>query len=183
MYCSKQDVLNYVLLDVQESFEDQIDSWIEISSREIDDLTNRTFIADSVATPRLYDGNNAVKLFIDDFVAMTGLKIDGATITLADVKLYPANTEHKNSLYYENGFTRGKQNVEVTAKWGYSEEPPEPIKFACVVLTASKILFSSRKNDIQRERIGNYEIQYMQGKEADVERVKMAINKYIKYAL
>jgi len=179
-YCTKEQVLDYLLLEVDESFEDTIDSWIEMSTQEINTYTNRVFEADDTASVRKYDGNNMTKLYIDDFIELTSVEVDSSDIT-DDVLTYPANTTPKNVLYYENAFDRDKQNVEVTAKWGYSEEAPDDIVFACIVITAGKILFSQRTGEIKSEKIGNYQVAYEEGKKADIEMVKYILNKYKKY--
>ena len=179
-YCTKEQVLDYLLLEVEADFEDTIDSWIEMSSEEINTYTNRVFEADTTATERKYDGNNLTKLYIDDFVELTSVEVDDTDIT-DDVLVYPANTLPKNLLYYENAFTMDKQNVDVTAKWGYSVSAPDDIVFACIVITAGKILFAQRTTEIKSEKIGNYQVTYEEGKRADVEMVKHILNKYKRY--
>ena len=186
LYTTKEEVLNYVLLDVSEGFESQIDKWIEQMSKYVETKTQRVFETESsdVFEERLYDGNAKQKLLVDDFIELDKVDIVDHADDI-DVKLYPANSLPKFQIYYEKGFPKRNQNVKVSAKWGYSEEPPEDIRFATTVLVAGIILGQSKtENAIVREKIGNYEVQYRNEKELqDFNIAKSTLSFYRKISI
>ena len=75
-YTSRQQIENYLLITVDPSFYTQINSWIEQIETYIDKTTGRNFIADTVASAKLYDGDGTSELLIDDCVDVTEVKID-----------------------------------------------------------------------------------------------------------
>ena len=97
MYCTIEDVKNYLLINIEEWFEPQVEKWIGQVSRMIDRQTNRDFQAtdpdESGTEPetRKYDGTGKRTLFVDEFVKVASVKVDGQEIAAADYLLYPAN--------------------------------------------------------------------------------------------
>lgn len=179
-YCSVVDIENYLLTEVAEWFEPQVIKWIESMEAYIDKFTGRSFIADEEASAKKYElafritapyfgtGNFSKReLYIDDCIEITKLTIDGEEIDSGDYLPYPINTLPimRIKLTNDSGlvFTSGEQNIEVEARWGYSEVVPEDIKFACVVLVAGIINYSKSDpsdKDIRSEQIGNYSVSY-----------------------
>lgn len=181
-YATVEQVMNYLLLEVDSSFAPQIEEWIEQSSKEIERITNRVFEADSTSSTRVFDGNRKSILPIDDCIEIESVDIDGRSI---DVLNYPANKLPITSIYYEGGFDSGRQNISIEAKWGYSEEPPEDIVFACVVMTAGTVQANlAGLNDLKSEKIGNYQVTYKDDKQFDnIQRVKSILSLYKRYGL
>jgi hypothetical protein len=157
-----QDVKNYVLTDIAEGFEPQVTSWIAQTSKFIESFTNNEFGLQDNATERVFDGNNKRELLVDGFYELESVEVNGNELT---VFAYPANRTPKYKLQSDARFAHGRQNVIVTAKWGYGEVP-EDIKFACLVLTAG-IIQKQTKPDLQSEKIGDYQVSFMTEQQRD----------------
>lgn len=178
MYTSRSKIENYLLMEVEPWFTSQVDEWINQMSRLIDRKTNRTFIADTEASARLYDGTGTAEIVIDEFVELDTLKIQDREID--DYLLYPANMEAKHRILVPQGIPRGAQIVEATAKWGYSVEVPPEITFACTVLVAGIINASyNHEGEVQSETIGRYSVTYKTDKQVtDFETAKDILKQY-----
>lgn len=197
-YTSKTEIENYLLIDIDESFVDQVNRWITGVEEYIDHLTGRSFIADATATVRKYDGDNTGTLLIDDCVAVEEVTIgtddpltgeDESGDEGPDYYLYPANTLPKTRIRLASGtFPRwGPQNVSVKAKWGYSVAVPEDIRNAATVLLAGIINFSNSneaEGDIKSMSIGRYTVTYKDDSQwHDFERIPNVFTYYKKYNL
>ncbi len=166
-YTTKQAVENYTLQNIAGSFTAQITSWIESVEQFIDQWTDRNFVADTVATTRVYDGTGEDEMDFDDFVSITKLEVgeelaDRVEIIAADYRTYPANETPKTTIQLKDGyFTTGNQNVVVTAKFGYSVACPADITLAATILMAGIINYSNNaKGKVQSETIGRYSVTY-----------------------
>lgn len=93
---------NYLLIDIDSSFHDQVDEWIEEVEAYIDLKTGRNFVADAEesgedagASTRRFDGDGTSKQIIDDCVAVTEVKLsaDDDPLEVEDFVLYPANAQ------------------------------------------------------------------------------------------
>lgn len=180
-YTDKTTIENYLLSEVDSTMDDQIDSWIEAMENYIDKETGRNFVADSAASERLYDGDGDREMFIDDCVEIEKLEIGGSEVDEDDYFVYPANETPKTQIAMEyRRFTRGRQNVTVTAKWGYSEEVPSDIKFACTVLVAGIINNAADTGgEVKGITMGEYRVEYRDEKQTDdFENVKNILAKY-----
>lgn len=195
-YCAKEDIENYTLTTIDVSFDRTIASWIEVIEGFIDNETGRNFKADTVASKRYFDGNGETDLYIDECIEISGLKIYNS---LGDVVheltkdthylVYPYNELpiRKVLLKYYNplGFLRfykGQKNIEVNAKWGYSESVPAQIKFACMVLVAGIVNYSNNsEGEIKSEKIGDaYSVTYKDDQWKDYETAKEIIKSFTK---
>lgn len=177
-YTDKTTIENYLLSEVDSTMDDQIDSWIEAMENHIDKETGRNFVADSAASERLYDGDGDREIFIDDCVEIEKVEIDGVEI---DYFAYPANETPKISIAREYGkFTRGRQNIAVTAKWGYSVAVPADIKFACTVLVAGIINNAADTGgEVKSMSMGEYSVTYKDAKQtSDFDNVKKILANY-----
>jgi hypothetical protein len=179
MYTNKSEIEGFTLLSIDNSFDTQIDSWIESISAYIDSYTQRKFgvNASDNTEERLFDGNGKTKLLVDDFIELDSVMVGETNL---DCLTYPANTTPKFQLFYESGFPRGNQNIKVVATWGYSEDVPKDIKFACTVFVAG-IIMGQTKTDgaVLREKIGNYEVAYRDNKElASFNQALDILNRY-----
>ena len=183
-YTTILQIENYLLIDVIDGFEYQINDWIAMMENYIDDKTGRNFKADGTSSIRKYDGDKKYLLFIDDCVEIEEVKVDDSAIT--DYKKYPANKLPTTWLKRKNNvFSEGNQNIEVKAKWGYSVEPPDDIVFAATVLVAGIINFSlSAEGEVKSEKVGDYSVTYKDKKEVtDFDRAKEILNRYQKINL
>lgn len=183
-YIAKADIEDYLLIDIDSSFDDRIDIWIEAMTRKVEQLTSRVFMIgdgteedlDNVtATARLFDGNGSCELMIDDCIEITKLEVSSGT---SDVFTEIPSTGANRYLTLPNNaaalnlpinelilrlgiFTEGLQNVRVTAKWGYARQAPDDIKMAVAVFVAG-IINSHRSGStvVKSERIGNYTVSF-----------------------
>jgi len=170
-YCTIQDVKNIIPDTFIDDFEPQILKWIESSSIEIDRMTRRSFDVSNTET-RKFDGSGYAKLVIDDIIEIDECKVDD---NVRDV-------EHRGSiLYSKSGFPLGFMNISVTGKFGFSEEIPFDINYACAFITAQKALFSKKGvSQVKSEKVGNYSVTYAEGQ--DIKNVMKIISSYYKHA-
>lgn len=169
-YTTIEKVENYLLIDVEEYFEPQVEEWIGQVEKMIDRMTGRgTFIAETegeelAVSEKLYDGDGSDTLLTDDLISIESIEIDDndpLDPDEPDYYLYPANRTPKNKIKLNGGvFTKGNQNVKVNAVWGYSEDVPEDIVFAATVIVAGIINASGNQQGIRSMTIGNYSVTY-----------------------
>ena len=168
-YTNKSQIENYLLTTVNAIFHDQLDDWIAMMETHINKTTGRNFIADTVATEKLYDGNGENELLVDDFIGTPTIEINGVALDSDEYLVYPANTEKKNILKRVSGgiWSKDDQSIGVTAKWGYSAEVPNDIIFATTVLVAGIINYSSKdsQGQIATKTIGRYSVTYTDKKQ------------------
>ncbi|MDP2654894.1 MAG: hypothetical protein Q8Q08_12810 [Candidatus Omnitrophota bacterium] len=126
---------------------------------------------------RLFDGNGRNKLRVDECVAVTKLEVsrDGWGDTFTEIVVGGANGYYKlptnaaarllpfsHLLLRSDTFQRGVQNIRVTAKWGYSADPPEAISLAATILAAGIYNYNrgGGGSNVKSESIGNYSVSY-----------------------
>lgn len=189
---------NYLLVEIDIGFKDQVEEWIAQMEKYIEQETGRVFIADSDASVKKFQvepfspitiGDYRAlpkELFIDECVEVAELKIDGEVISSDNYLFYPANELPKTRIKLTDAsglvFSRGEQNIEVKAKWGYSVECPDDISFATTILVAGTINFAGEMaGEIKSESIGSFSVTYKdeQGWQ-DFNRVKEILQKYTK---
>lgn len=195
-YTNKTEIENYLLINIDSSFDNQITRWIEDIEAYIDSMTGRNFIADEVAVQRRFDGSGISKLLTDDFIELEEIKLskdDDALEIESDYEpyfLYPQNAQsldrkvpYTRVELYDYIFPKGKQNIYLTAKWGYSEEVPSPIRFVATVLVAGIVNFSDNaEGEVQTMTIGRYSVTYKSKKEwQDFEQVGQILEQFKKY--
>jgi len=182
-YTTKTKIENYILQDIDSSFDSQIQSWIEGIERIIDQITGRNFIADSAASARVFDGDGSNELLIDECVAITKVEAgnDGYGGSFTEVLATGADkyfTEPANAIakgypihkvtLRSKSWLEGIQNQRITAKWGYSTAVPADIEFAATVFVAGVLNQHRQGGDqIKSESIGNYQVTYNTDKEGD----------------
>jgi len=180
-YCTKEDIENYLLTEIDATMDAQVEAWIEAMENYIDKETGRNFKADTTATEKLYDGDGDRNIFIDDCVEIAKVEIDDTEVEEGDYFAYPANGTPKTEIAMEyQRFTRGRQNVAITAKWGYSAAVPEDIKFACTVLVAGIINNAADTGgEVKSITMGEYKVDFKDGKQSnDFESIKNILAKY-----
>jgi len=152
---TKQELEQYTLKSIDNSFDTAIARWTEQITQYIENYTGREFRVPAEAESRLFDGNNQYEMLLGDFFDITEVTVDDTAI---DVLAYPANKVQKYKVTSSKLFKRGRQNVEVTAMFGF-EAIPEDIKFACLVLVAGivNVQVNAHKSS---ESIGNYSVSY-----------------------
>lgn len=198
-YTTRQQIENYLLIDVDASFYDQVDSWIEQAELIIDSTTGRTFKADTTESTRVFDGNGCRTLHIDDAVSVSKIEMldtDGTVLdtlqnTSGQVKqfyTYPANVrEPIRRIELGDGalgsFTRGQQNIRITAKWGSTTGVPADIMFAATVLAAGIVRTGAdAEGEVQSMTIGRYSVTYKtQDQQNDLAIANATLQRYKRY--
>lgn len=143
----------------------------------IDQLTGRNFIADSVASVRLFNGNAQQDLPIDDCVSISKVEVgdNGYGDTFTEITeggsdgyyLYPNNYSARSlpirAIHLRSRvWIAGWANQRITAKWGYSTTVPQAIAFATTVLASGIYMYNrgGASGGIKSEKIGNYSVSY-----------------------
>lgn len=177
-----ENVENYLLITVEESFKPNVTKFIEAVTAYIERYTGRTFSYDAEATEKIYDGTGSSELFIDDAVEITEVKIGDTVLDEDDFVLYPSNRLPKTRIILPyKKFYEGAQNITVTAKWGYGEAIPADLEFAATVMVAGIINASnSHEGEVQSETIGQYSVTYKTGstQEHDFKNAKSILKLY-----
>lgn len=135
--------------------DDNLVDAIASASGEIEKHCNRQFNKSDTATARVFEPSSRTEVKVDDFWTTDGLVVevdtngDGTFSTVvpsSDYELYPANNVVDGQIgwpFYEIHFvddvlpvySRRKNTVRVTAKWGWAVVP-EAVRQACVIIAA-----------------------------------------------
>lgn len=182
-YCSILDVENYLLTEIDASFESQVETWIAGISRAMDTMAGRKLVADVIGSgddyeTKYYDGNGKSELLIDDCVDIQSVEIGDVVQTVTP---YPKVAPHRK-LIYTGGFPIDNQNVKVVGNFGLFEETPDDIRLACTILVAGVINAELNKHGKKSESIGGtYSVTYVDDKGvADFEHAKAIVEGYRK---
>ena len=181
MYTTKSRIQNFLLINIDDSFESQITEWISVVTAYINNYCGTEFEQES-ATYKLYDGDGTDELMVDDLITLTKVDIldyNGDVLYTIDsatdeYHLYPANTTPKTMIKINRGgapvgiFLCGNQNIKVTGTFGYAATVPEDIRFVATKLVASIIEEGNYDvgAEIKSEKLGEYSITYQ-----DIEKI------------
>lgn len=186
-YTTITEIENYLLTNIIPDFRPQVDTWITQMSKYIENYTGRTFI--EIEEERVFDGNDVQiinELMVDDFTELISLKIGDKEIDLEKVLVYPSNSEKKDRIILvQDYFWKGRQNIKVNAKWGYSKEIPADIVYAATILVAGIINFSHNAHgEISSETVGQYSVSYNSEPEwNDFRRAMKSLDNYKRLSL
>jgi uncharacterized protein (DUF1330 family) len=181
MYITKTELENYLLVDIDLSFEDQVEKWIETATNYVEKYTGRQFT--TTEEERYFDGSGDSNLVIDDCISIIKIENNVTENEVEDYKLYPANTTPKTSIYNPYLWYKGAQNYTIEAEWGYSESVPEDIKFATTVITAGIINGQLKEGAIQSEKIGDYNVSYKDDQKEDYKQAIRILDSYKRYTI
>ncbi|MFA6158893.1 MAG: hypothetical protein WC763_04725 [Candidatus Paceibacterota bacterium] len=194
-YTTAEKIGDYMLIDIDPTFEDKVDGWIEGVSRMLDQAANRKLVAeeagegeeDASLEDKYFDGNGQRFLTIDDCVEVEEVAIgdingDNEEET-EDYLTYPRIAPIRRLILKGGVFSAGVQNVRVKARWGLFADVPKDIELACTIIVAGVINASTPgKQAIKSESIGNYQVAYTDEKGiADFDRAKSIIDTYRKH--
>jgi len=172
MYTTKSRIQNFLMINIDDSFEEEINEWISVATNFIDNYTGTTFESDN-DTYRLYDGDGSKEILVDDFTTFTKIEIldeDGNVNYTIDRSTeyyaYPANKDYKNRIVLESSnapighFPKGNLNVKLYATFGRSADVPDDIRHVATMLVAGII---EEKNidiagNIKSETLGEYSV-------------------------
>jgi hypothetical protein len=170
----------------------------------IDNVTGRNFVADEIATARLFDGDDEQVLTIDDCIEVTKLEVGNDGYGDSFTEILATGTDRYFTLpnnaivkgfpiiqlaLRERTFIQGIQNQKVTAKWGYSEYVPDDISWVATFLVSSIYKQGLNQNfgGIKSERIGEYSVSFggegQNNGQSDWEKAQVILNNYKKYEL
>lgn len=165
-YTDKTAIENYMLVDIDDSFNDQVDEWIEAIEEYIDHETGRDFTpADEEAATedRTFDGDGTAILAIDPAIEVEEVRFSETGDPIAAENYYttPVRKDTTTGIKLKHlVFPRGEQNVYIKANWGYAAVPKD-IKFAATVLVAGIIQNSwQAEGEVQSVTIGRYSVTY-----------------------
>ena len=131
---------------------------IEAASRHIDNETRRRFYSSSAGETRYYQTTNPSRVFIDDLLVVTSIKLDQdydriyeITLAATDYILCPDNAALNGEPYTfierdplgNYGFPSHRKGIQIIGEWGYSATTPDDIKQACIGIVVS--LYQSRR--------------------------------------
>lgn len=188
-YTNIAQIQNYLLHTIKDYFQPQVEEWIAMMEKFVEQETNRVFIADDTASEKVYDGDGKAQLFLDENVEISKLTIDGTEINSSDYLTYPSNELPKTRIKLKDDtglfFTKGEQNIKVEGKWGYSVVCPPDISFATTIFVVGIINFSGEMSgEIKREKIGDYSVDYKdKTSQQDFNRAKDILKRYKKIVI
>lgn len=153
-YTTKQQVENYLQIDISTDLDTQVASWISMAEKYIDNYTNRIF--ESVSELKKYEGNDEDEMWVDDLLSVTNIWMvendatsDAGTKQLDTTDYHLKQGDDANKTPYnkiqlnENGnynfFRAGQLNIWIQGVWGYSATVPDDIKMIATKLVASII--------------------------------------------
>ena len=166
LYCSVEDIANYLLLEIANDFVPQVEQWIQGVSAHIEKVTGVDWKADSIASAKLFNGNSCDVLEIGNFIGTPVVEFGNNYginfVATTNFVTLPFNGSSKTDiLMKDETVPHGIMNVRVTARWGYAEEVPDDIRHACVVLVSGIVLANTNQDgEVESEKIGNYTVKY-----------------------
>ncbi len=189
MYTTVEDVKNYTQKEYTALEEATIEAAIGMWSEVIERITERVF---SIAgeTTRKYDGDRTHVLFIDEAISITSVSFDDEEVDEEDYEIYPLNLPHKNRIVFKNAIIpRGRGNVSVTGKFGFSEAVPDVIKMITTILVSAYISTivrdKDRTSEIKSLTLDKYKVEYdssfKEGLKDDVKTAQELLKMYKKY--
>lgn len=172
-YTTKEAIENYLLIDIDDSFDEQIDEWIETVEEYIDHETNRDFAPvaeEAVLEDRTFDGDGTSSLIIDAATEIDEVRFSetGDPIDTDQYVLHPIRKDTTTKIVLKNyRFPRGVQNIYVKAKWGYAAVPKD-VKFAATVLVSGIINNAwQSEGEVASMSIGRYSVTYKTKQQVD----------------
>jgi len=188
-YCTKAQVIS-LLPNIEEC---QInDSWIEWASSQIDNYTYTVFGQEIEVTEEKHDIETTIQdsILLDNgpIIEVTELKDDGEIVDKEDYLLYAEEAIVAlktdtifGALYDVPYFTKGRQKVSVSYKWGYADVPKD-IQYVCSLLVAqlalAKLKDIVKEQEVESEKIGEYSVSYQK----DYYTIEKKINGQVKEA-
>lgn len=189
-YTTKEQIENYLLIDIDDSFDTQVEKWITSVEKYIDLVTNRDWspVSDESGyegDEKLFDGDKTNTLCVPAFTGTPEIKLseNATALSASEFVLYPANETVKSKIVLKNKkFPRGLQNISVTAMWGY-DEVPEDIVLAATVLVSGIINNAwQSEGEIESMTIGRYQVSYKTQEQVnDFKRVEEILGLNKKY--
>lgn len=189
-YTTESNLEDFLNIDITSG---EADTAMEQATELIDNITKRTFET-GTATVRWFKGNGRKLLRIDDATEVTKVEKGNdkwgdslSTVDSDDYILQPRNYSERGipikGIYLKSGywgFTEdGAENHKITAKWGYSDTPPDDIVLATTIIASGIYSQNRSSGHVEREKIGNYWVTYGSDKGWNgLERSKSILDNY-----
>ena len=191
-YTTKEKIENYLMIEIDASFDTQILEWIASVELYIDNYTGKTFEGGE-SEDKYYDGNNEKEISIDDAITISAvviLNINGdveTTLTEDDYLLYPLNNIPKTSIVLTavsqvGKFHIGRKRLKVTGIFGNSTTVPVDIEFATTKLVSAIIQKGLRGGEIKQESLGDYSVTFVE-EVAEELKVSDMLDKYMVFTV
>lgn len=160
-YTNKTAVQNYLLINIDSSFDTQLTAYIKAMSEYMDAQAGFPIYRDAEET-RLYDGNGQCALRIDPVHGTLTVVSGEETLTTEEYVARPYNNPVKREIVLKSGyFSPGQANISVTGKFSLHSELKEQVKWACTVLVALIInQVNNQGEGVQSEKIGEYQVSF-----------------------
>jgi len=175
-YTTKQQVENYLQIDISTDLDTQVASWITMAEQYIDNFTDRHF--EEVSAIRKFEGNGEDEMWVDDLLGVTLIFMvendatsDASTIALATTDYHLKQGDDANKTPYnkiqlnENGdydyFREGQLNIWIEGTWGYSSVVPDDIKMIATKLVAS-IVKTGKDGNVKSFTEHDYSVTYLE---------------------
>lgn len=175
-YSTKTAVQNYLLTNIDASFDTQLTAYIEAMTEFIDGKAGYPIYTET-ATTRIYDGSGDFIQIINPVHTITQVLVDTVEPSNTVLLKAPYNSDIKTNLTLKSGiFTADFANVSVTGKHCLAVTLPEKIKWACTVLVAGIVNQVNNQTDgVQSEKVGEYQVTYRDSKERNDYKLAMDI--------
>ncbi|MBW3622701.1 MAG: hypothetical protein KY468_04750 [Armatimonadetes bacterium] len=160
-------------------------------TREIERFTRRQFVADTIDATRRFDGSGTAELDVDEMVSLTKVELIGPAhapyYTFTNIELkYPGPGRPQNTLVLRipgvspnaryGVFPEGRQNIEVTGKFGYAAAVPADLWEAVAGEVAERCArerffeIEGRTEEIKADQFSK-RVSFGRGVEDDLEKV------------
>jgi len=176
MYTNKGNLQKYIMIDIDASFDTQVENWISAAERYINQYVGRPDGFETGADEtRYFDGNGKREIDIDEFISITSVEYlesngedVGWTLTEgleSDYITYPYN----KTPYYRlklvtsseiGAWYKGKKRLKVTGKFGHSSSVPKDIELVATMLISNVIEKGLKGGKVTSESLGDYSISF-----------------------
>lgn len=165
-YTTKASVQNYLLTNIDASFDTQLTAYITAMTEFIDGRAGYPVFSETETT-RLYDGSGTYTQLITPVHTITEVLVDTVEPSATVLLKAPYNNDIKTQLTLKSGvFTEDFANVSVTGIHCLAVTLPEKIKWACTVLVAGIVnQVNNQTEGVQSEKVGEYQVSYRDSKE------------------
>jgi len=192
-YTSEEQIETFLNEDIDAG---KADDAILAAEKYIDNITGKDFKASDTVSERKISGNGNQTMVIPECVEITKVEVGedfygdskteisegGASGYILLPTEYEDNEIPINEIWLRGRvWTKGLQNCLITAKWGFSIDPPDDIVFVATFLAASiyKQGRSGNIGGVKSERIGEYSISFSAGSDlVDFNKAQIILNSY-----
>lgn len=188
MITTIENIENYLLTTIDDTFYSQVEEWIDGVESEMNRLTNRFLVADESDNEYKYDGSGKKVLVIDDFVSITKVERVGEDDDITeDVYQYPPNDVPKWRLESKNRVftTTEPQNIKVSGKRGafpHDDIPKDLVHVATIFVAGIINATHFSSGEVKREQIGSWTVEYQgEYQQKDFTDAKNLLRKYKRF--